>query len=85
MSRAMSARWSGFTSATRADAHTVATAPVARAATAASHGRTPIRCPIAVRLPSATATHTADSRLARHATEPIGSSSNSQAVSRYVG
>ena len=71
-----------MTSATSADDQTVATAPVARAATAASHGRTPIRCPIAVRLPSATETHTADSRFARQANVPIGSSSNSQAVRR---
>ena len=62
-----------------------ATAPVASAANAASHGRTPTRMPIAVRVPSANETHTADSRFARHATDPIGSSSNSQAVRTYVG
>ena len=78
--RAVSARWSGFTSATTADDQTVAIAPVARAVAAASHQRTPSRCAIAVSVARATATQTADRRLARHATDPIGSSSNSQAV-----
>ena len=74
-----------MTSATSADDQTVATAPVASAAIAASHGRTPTRPPIAVRVPSATATHTADSRFARQATDPSGSSSNSHAMRMYVG
>ncbi len=74
-----------MTSAMTAEDQTVATAPVARAATAASHGRTPTRPPIAVRVPSAIATHTADSRFARQATEPSGSSSNAHAVRTYVG
>ena len=69
-----------MTSATTADDQTVTTAPVASAASAASTGRTPTRGPIAVSDPSATATHTADSRFARQATEPSGTSPNSQAI-----
>ena len=74
-----------MTSATTADAQTVPTAPVATAAAAAMEGRTPSRSAEFVIAASATATHTAASRLARNATDPIGSSSNSQAVRMYVG
>ena len=77
---ATNARWSPLTSATTADPQIVPIAPVATAAATAIAGRTPRRSVVDVIAASATETHTAASRFARKATEPIGSSSNSQAV-----
>ena len=79
-SRPANRRWSGLTSATVAAAQTVPTAPSASAPPAAIRGPVPTRTAISVTVASVTLTKAADSRFARNATDPTGSSWASQPI-----
>ena len=81
----MNNRWSAFTSATVATDQTVRTAPSARAAATAMSGRMPSRKRIATLTARAAATSTAESRLARKATDSTGRSCATQPITTYVG